>query len=1008
MCFKNPRGLPLACCVGIAALFASAETDQSQLTDTWIVKTANAPISNSTLMEWKANDRGPLGSLKGFYKIDFSQSELSATEIDALLEKQDGVLWFEREIRDQYQKSKAIIGTPTDDPSFGQAWHITNAGLKNGKKGEDLNLLPTWDWGLDGTGNLIVVIDTGVEMDHPDLEANIRQDLALDKIGTRTTLDDSDTDRSHGTAVAGIIAADDNDIGAVGIAYGAHLIPIRYIGVSHSDAESAEVLSHLNRMVSIYNNSWGPVVGDPDENLVGMTGSSTLGRMAIAEGVEDGRGGLGSIYVFSGGNDAEAGSNVNYNSWANNRHTIAVAAIGNGGKHASYSEPGAPLLVSAPSGGQSLGIYTTDRTGINGYNTTEDYTSGFSGTSAAAPMVSGVVALMLQANPLLTWRDVQHVLAKTAIKVDSEDEGWKLNAAGLPFNDKYGFGRVDSSAAIQAALAWENVGPEISSTISRSPNQSIPINGTPMETSVTLSKDMRIEHVVATPTINHTNWGDLRITLISPSGTESLLAEPHTDAIGNYTSWNYSSVQFWDESSQGTWTLRIEDLGDEGFGSLTRWSLRVYGSELDDERNLDPIAAADQYVTTEFPATLPVLSNDSEPDGDSLFIVSLYQPEFGELEIDENENLVYTPDEESFLGIDQFGYTLSDGKGGSSDTLVNITHPGPVAISDQAVVVESGTVSIPVLLNDFDRSEDAIALVSVETPENGTTAIEEDGVRYSPDSGFIGFEDFSYTITDNNHGEKSGKIRVFTSGDPDFAMLFDGVNDYVKFEHNDAFNISTTITIEASFYLRSYGENGNVGFGRIIDRDTYSLLVNGEEHTKYPDHSMVFAIELPSGATAVANTAENTIQLNRWYKVAVTYDGSSVKFYIDGQQVKTHFDFTDDEGNVLTPFIGPIATKEAELYIGENAAGTRGFDGIIDWERIWNKVLTPTQVSNYDLFIDESERGGLVGWFQFNEGFGWETLESIGNGGMGTIHEALWVPKDPSMLSAAIAVSESQ
>jgi len=1011
MCLKISRCALTAVVAGLFTFLTFAEEIEEKLgtlTRTWIVRTAGTPISSETLSEWKALNKGPVGSLDGFFRINFDASDLKADEIENLLKADDQVLWFKRKKIDQVFKSEAIIGSPSEDPAFGSAWHITNAGQKNGKKGEDLNLLPAWDWGLNGTGQIIAVIDTGVEMTHPDLRNNIRFDLGLDLIGSRISGNDTEKDLSHGTSVAGIIAAEDNDVGAVGVAYGAQIAPIRYIGVSHSDDDSAQVLSHQRNVVDIYNNSWGPVLGNSEDNNVGMTGYSTMGRFALAEGVAEGRNGLGNIFVFSAGNDNEYGANVNYNSWANNRYTIAVAALGNGGKHSSFSEVGAPVLVAAPSGGGSLGIFTTDRAGINGYNETDDYTSEFSGTSASAPMVSGVVALMLEANPLLGWRDVQHILAKTAIKVDANDDGWKINGAGLPFNDKYGFGRVDASSAIQTAVVWQNVAEEVQATGSVSRYLQIPTSGTAIESSINITRDLRVEHVYAIPNIAHNDWGDLRITLISPSGTESLLAEPHENYTKTYSSWTYTSVQFWDESSSGVWKLRIEDLGDGGFGSLSRWTLQIFGTPIEDDANKDPIATDDDYLDTNFPLTMPVLANDLDADGDALQIISLYQPQFGETTITDNEEIIYTPNEDTFLGVDSMGYTIADNRGGVSDALITVTHPGPVAMPDQAVTALGASVAIPVLENDFDRSDDPIELVSVETPEFGSATTEEGKVVYTPGEDFIGFEDFKYTITDNNDGQKTGNVRVFSSGDPDFGLLFDGIDDYVKYEHSDAFNITNAITIEGSFYLKSYGEFGSVGFGRLIDRDSYSLLVNGEEHSKYPDHSLVFAVELPSGSTAVANTAENTIELNRWYRVAVTYNGSDVRFYIDGKLVTTHFDFTNDDGQVVTPFTGPITTKAADLYIGENAASTRGFDGIIDWVRVWNKALDANQVEDYGLFVPENERDGLIGWFQFNEGVGWQSEESMGNGGVGEVSGALWVPKDPSMLSTAIGSTEKK
>jgi len=1001
-CFAFPGSWLFAIWTGFVSCWVWGETagiDDDKLTDTWIVRTSGYPLESSLLQTWKANDLGSLGNLKGFYILDFSQSELAAHAIESLLEHQENILWFERQKREFNHQPSVIPGTPAEDPRFGDSWHITNAGLSGGKKGEDLNLLPTWDWGIDGTGILVGVVDEGVELDHPDLKANIRQDLSLDLVATGSSKNKLNSDENHGTAVAGIIAADDNLIGSVGVAYGSKIVPVRYLGVTHTDSDSAVALSYQNNLISIYNNSWGPSIGESG-NEVALTGASTLGSAALSAGATEGRSGRGNIFVFAAGNNSEKGGNVNYNSWANSRYTIAVAAVGNGGKHVTYSEEGAPILVSAPSGGQSLGVFTTDRSGAFGYNETDDYTNSFSGTSAAAPMVSGVVALLLQSNPGLTWRDVQHILVKSAIQVDHGDEGWKVNAAGLPFNDKYGFGRVDASSAIQTAIKWENVSSEISTSGTRNQYQSIPANGAAIESTITLSRDLKIEHVYVTPSINHSDWGDLKITLISPSGTESLLSEPHTDFTKTYSSWTYTSAQFWDEAAVGTWTLRVEDLGTGGTGSLSKWTLKVFGTAFDEERNLDPIAVSDEVVSTTYPLTIPVLANDFDPDGDPLYIISIYQPSYGEATISENQEIVYTPDESTFQGIDEFGYSLSDGRGGTTDTLVQVIHPGPVAIADQAVVYQNGTVSLPVLANDFDRSNDPLELLSVSIPENGSASIEDSKIRYTPVTDFVGYDDFTYTVTDNKDGNETGSIRVYTSGDPDFALLFDGVNDFVMCETSSAFNITGSITLEASFYLRSYGELGNVGFGRILDRGTYSLLVNGSDHEKYPDHCLVFAATLSNGSTATANTPADTIQLNRWHKVAVSYEGTTVSMFIDGKQVQTGFSFD-------TAFTGAIASDTTPLYIGENAAGTRAFNGIIDWVRIWNKVLPSSRIITNDLFVDENSREGLVGWFQFNEGVGWQTLESMGNGGSATVSEALWIPKDPSMLATAIESSLS-
>ena len=493
-----------------------------------------------------------------------------------------------------------------DDPYFLEQWHLRNTGRDGTLAGVDLDVLQVWGR-LRGSQQVIAIADDGVQVVHPDLAANVFPDT--DTTGSFDWVD-GDRDPSpavpeddHGTACAGVAAARGfNGIGVSGVAPAASLIGYRFLDVDN-DANEAEVLANVrdgaidNRdVVDVVNSSWGPT----DDRHLEAPGP--LAAAALADGIAHGRGGKGTIYVWAAGNGRAEHDNVNFDGYANSRFTIPVGAVTARGTVASYSEDGAPLRVCAPSSGSLHGIVTTDRTGADGYNVAPsprgDYTSGFGGTSAAAPQVSGVVALMLQANPELGWRDVQQILMTTARKNDPSNAGWTTNAAGYHINHSYGFGLVDAAAAVRAARTWMPVGPEESVEGSVEVDLAIPDGSTTGSSStIRLGADLpavRIEYVEVYFTAQHPYWSDLEVTLTAPSGTRSVLATACTtagavDPAGNdYSDWRFGTARDLGESSRGTWTLRVRDLEQGDGGTFIRWRLKVHGTPLpvDDEAPL--------------------------------------------------------------------------------------------------------------------------------------------------------------------------------------------------------------------------------------------------------------------------------------------------------------------------------------------------------------------------------------------------------------------------------------
>lgn len=251
---------------------------------------------------------------------------------------------------------------PTDPLATNQ-WHLDAIDVKR-----------AWD-DYAGRDIKIAVIDDGFERTHGDLDANYRTDLDFD---TRDNDADAQAGSSdfHGTAVAGVIAAEKNNLGGVGIAWEADLVGLR-IGYG-ANGTTAQILSAFQRMASadIANNSWG--YGGYFGDNFAASQFQAIGT-ALQAAATSGRGNLGTVVVFAAGNSRGAGDNVNYHDFQNSPYVIAVGATDSSGRIASFSTPGAAVLVSAP----GVSITTTDRLGSVGYGS-GDYAS-VGGTSFAAP-----------------------------------------------------------------------------------------------------------------------------------------------------------------------------------------------------------------------------------------------------------------------------------------------------------------------------------------------------------------------------------------------------------------------------------------------------------------------------------------------------------------------------------------------------------------------------------------------------------------------------------------------
>ncbi|WP_189987513.1 S8 family serine peptidase, partial [Thalassobaculum fulvum] len=526
------------------------------------------------------------------------------------------------------------------EPLFDQQWYLKNTGQSGGTAGMDVRVDGAWT-DYTGVGVRVVVIDDGVFYDHPDLAANY--DTSVDR-NFVTGADDAVAASgvySHGTQVAGFVAAPLNGAGVVGVAYDATFTGYRVASETNGLFDADAIVGALSAAgdFDVSNNSFYSYSFDETPGV-----PSAMELLAT-----DGRDGLGTVNVFCAGNSRTELMLSTYGEQQNSPYQINVAATDDDGRIAVFSSPGANVFVTAP-GDQVIG---NDGMQVPAFDLTL-------GTSFSAPIVSGVAALVLQANPGLGYRDVAEILGYSAydtggapltesdvyrvifgsatIPDDSDPERaaaaesaadqitrypWTTvtngavdwNGGGLTVSHDFGLGQVDARAATRLAETWNAEAHTtanltvLDSTVD-SP-QAIP-DGDPagLGQTVTVTQDIRVESAVVQVTLPHGDIGDLRIELVSPRGTTSYLVyNPDYNVLnvldprgavpddvfemgtflnsGDSTS--LMTTQVYGESSLGDWTLRVADTEAGTTGTLESWTLSLYGGEQ---------TADDRYVYT--------------------------------------------------------------------------------------------------------------------------------------------------------------------------------------------------------------------------------------------------------------------------------------------------------------------------------------------------------------------------------------------------------------------------
>ena len=712
-------------------------------------------------------------------------------------------------------KTRALNEPQISDPLYACQWHLDSPDYAN------IDIESAWAEGARGEGVTVAVVDDGMDPAHEDLRDNVNTALNHDYTESGDIFDPFE---HHGTHVSGIIAARDNAIGVRGVAPRAAIYGYNFLAAP-SFINEVDAMSRNAVVTAVSNNSWGSLDG-PELNS-----ATSFWEMAVNAGITTGYDRKGTFYVFSAGNGHRLGDDSNLDEYVNYFGVTAVCSVNTSGGRAGYSEMGANLWVCAPSNnrpgplGATLGILTTENS--------DRYVKDFGGTSAAAPIVSGVAALMRSANPELTWRDLKLILAASALKNDADSSGWEEGARRYRsandadryhFNHEYGFGLVDAGAAVALAEGWTNAPPlqvrgvgsgELSELVPDAPPTGDP---TTVVSELTLDTGIGFtEFVEVNVAFLHGSFRDLDIELESPSGAVSKLAvhfdtftdyyDPFSDFVPLRGAFRFGSARHLGEDPNGVWKLRVTDRIHVVDGAFEGWNLIVYGhAPTPDAPTVDSVTPGAGSLAVAWTAPVPTTGSE----------VTAYDLRYIQTDADETVESNWTVVEEVWTaGAGDLEYAVTGLTGGAEYDvqLRAINEWGAGAWS----AAESSTPQNA--LPSFNEGATTARSVAENTPGGGNVgdpvaATDDDALAYTlagPDAAL--FE----VVAD------TGQIRVGATTSLDFEDP-----DNLDHEHQvtvtatDPSGASASVTVTIAVTDLSLGEPGDTydtDHDELINRD---------------------------------------------------------------------------------------------------------------------------------------------------------------------------------------------
>eukprot|EP00118_Oscarella_pearsei_P006471 m.29220 g.29220 ORF g.29220 m.29220 type:complete len:693 (+) comp31150_c0_seq3:24-2102(+) len=561
--------------------FHPVATEEFYLNDWAVEVDGGRQVADSLAAKYGYVNIGPIGSLESFFQFRRRshprRSKRSAHYFTLQMRANPEVKWVEQQV--SKRRVKRNFQMP-QDPLWHRQWYLLRQEDDYDHQ-IDHNVIPAWEQGLSGKGIVVTVLDDGIEYNHPDLMNN------YDKVASYDFNDEDDDpfprytdpqreENRHGTRCAGEVSSAKNGVCGIGVAFNSKIGGVRMLDGTVTDAVEAKSLSLNPQHIDIYSSSWGP-----DDDGMTVDGPGRLAQRAFLEGVTKGRGGLGSIFVWASGNGGNEGDCCNCDGYTNSIYTLSIGSATSKGGRPWYLEACSSTLAATFSSGRSRAKMITS-TDLHHKCTTQH-----SGTSASAPLAAGFLALALEANPKLTWRDAQHIVVRSARVINRKDSDWVTNGAGRKVSHKYGYGIIDVGDLVDVARTWKIV-PEkhVCEIKLDTAKRSVPLSGLRLNlhTDGCKGKDNEIrylEHVQARISFHATPRGSVRLALTSPCGTRSQLLHYRRFDQGSagFVKWPFMTTHCWGEDPEGNWGLEIEQDGARTEPALVEWALILHGTK---------------------------------------------------------------------------------------------------------------------------------------------------------------------------------------------------------------------------------------------------------------------------------------------------------------------------------------------------------------------------------------------------------------------------------------------